>query len=184
MKKITLLLPTLCLLLVWALVSCKNKNIYYEMPSGKELDIAYKKLLEQNDLAKDSAVHFLEIGSHFVIYPGNKPEHNQASVYIIVDQEEKGMYRYIYNMTVDKFDSYTVNSTDSSGVLFSPQIFPSFERLDAERDSLLKTADIAHPKIVHLRFYPNRVSHKPELGAMIEDVDKPYNSKTVVLDVD
>lgn len=150
------------------------------MPVGKDLTVAYEKLLKQNKLEKDSSECLFEIGSNFVLYPDNKVEQNQASVYIVVEQKGKGLYKYIYNMTTDKFDSYNVNTADSASILFSHQIFPSFESLDAVRERLVKKADIANPKVANLRFYMNPASHKTEVEAIVEDVDNPHNSKTVV----
>ncbi|PXV63339.1 hypothetical protein CLV62_11456 [Dysgonomonas alginatilytica] len=179
MKKKNIIFPAFCVLVVCLLFSCKSDNIYDEMPAGKELTVAYEKLLKQNKLAKDSTECFLEIGSNFVIYPDNKVEQNQAAVYIIVERRGKGLYKYIYNMTSDKFDSYNISPADSVGGLFSHRIFPSFEDLDAVRDSLLKKSEIANPKIANLRFYISESSRKPEVEAIVEDIDNPGNSKTI-----
>lgn len=180
MKSKNIILGAFCMLVVGLLFSCKNDNVYDEMPVGKDLAVAYEKLLKQNKLTKDSTECFLEIGSNFVIYPDNKVEQNQASVYIIVDQKGKGLYKYIYNMTSDKFDSYNVKMEDDSvSGFFAHQIFPSFESLDIVRDSLLKKSEIANPKIANLRFYISPLSNRPEVEAVVEDIDNPDNSKTI-----
>lgn len=153
------------------------------MPAGKDLTIAYKKLLKQNKLEKDSTESFLDIGASFIIYPDNKVDQNQSSVYVIVSQKEKGVYKYIYNLTTDKFDSYSLNSVDSLGQLFAHQIFPSFESMDAIRGGLLKNTGMSAPQITSIRFYINFVLNKPEIETIIEDVESPDNSKIFVSDI-
>lgn len=183
MKKENILFTTVFCLFILLLASCKKNNIYDEMPLGKDLTIAYEKLLKEYKLEKDSTKSFYEIGASFVVYPDNKVEQNQASVYIIVEQKDKGYYKYIYNMTTDKLDSYSVNIADSFGPVFAHQLFPSFENLDFVRDSLLKKAEMVNPQIANLRFYINSDSGKPEIEAIIEDVKNPDNSKTLVSDI-
>ncbi len=183
MKRKNTIFAAVFSLFIILLISCKNNNVYDEMPAGKELTVAYEKLLNQNKLVKDSSASFFDIGASFVIYPDNKVEQNQASVYIIVSQPSKGVYKYLYNMTTDKFDSYQLNSADSLGVLFSHQLFPSFDQLDAVRDSLLRRGEINNPQISNLRFYINSVSSRPEVEVIMEDVDNPDNSQIYISDI-
>lgn len=183
MKRKNTIFAAVFSLFIILLISCKNNNVYDEMPTGKELTVAYEKLLKQNKLVKDSSASFFDIGASFVIYPDNKVEQNQASVYIIVSQPSKGVYKYLYNMTTDKFDSYQLNSADSLGVLFSHQIFPSFDQLDAVRDSLVRRGEINKPQISNLRFYINQVSTRPEIEVIMEDVDNPDNSQIYISDI-
>lgn len=168
------------LLFSFLLVSCHKNTIYDDMPAGSHLSVAYNKLLKKNKLERDSTASFVDIGANFVIYPDNKVEQNQASVYIVFSQKEKGVFKYIYNMTTDKFDSYEVNWNDSLGSLFPHQLFPSFESLDAIRDSLLREVGISNPQIANIRFYINPALNRPEIETIVEDTDNPANSKVVV----
>lgn len=183
MKKMNIKLLILFTLSVILPSSCKKNNVYDEMPVGKDLSIAYEKLLKQNKLEKDSTESIYDIGASFVIYPDNKVEQNQTSVYIIVSQNKKGVYKYIYNMTTDRFDSYKVNSVDSVEKLFAHQVFSSFEILDIVRDSLLQKSSMPNPQITNIRFYINSALNKPEVEGIIEDVYKPNNSKIFISDI-
>lgn len=180
MRKKNVLISIVSCLFILLLVSCRKNTIYDEMPQGKDLTVAYDKLLKKNKLEKDSTASFVDIGANFVIYPDNKVEQNQASVYVVFSRKEKGVFKYIYNMTTGKFDSYEVNSVDSLSQLFPHQVFPSFERLDLVRESLLKQSDISNPQIASIRFYINPVLNKSEIETIIEDIDNPNNSKVII----
>lgn len=183
MKRKNTIFTAVFSLFIILLISCKNNNVYDEMPTGKELAVAYEKLLKQNNLVRDSSASFFDIGASFVIYPDNKVEQNQASVYITASQPNRGVCRYIYNMTTDKFDSYQLNYADSLGVLFSRQIFPSFEQLDVVRGSLLRRKEVNHPQISNIRFYMNSLSIKPEIEVIVEDVENPDSSQIYISDI-
>ena len=86
-------------------------------------------------------------------------------------------------MTTDKFDSYQVNPSDSLGVLFSHQMFSSFDKLDIVRDSLLRRGEVNHPQISNIRFYLNSLTTKSEVEVIMEDVDNPDNSRVYISDI-